>query len=279
MSIVRAFESRISTSMGEVCSKTWIGAASRAANSAPIFLLHDSLGCVELWRKFPERLAAELGRTVVAYDRIGFGKSAPHPEKLASTFVHDEATSTFKAVADYFGIERFVVFGHSVGGGMAVEIASQFPLACEALITESAQAFVEDRTLKALEMAKLDFMRPGQIDRLKKYHGDKAEWVLSAWIDTWLSPEFAGWSLDQPAQKVTIPLLAIHGENDEYGSSEHPFRIASQVKGPSTVRMLSRCGHVPHKEVPEAVLSMVSRLLVSAESGSISRTSSTHGTT
>lgn len=265
MSDHRAFETRISTSMGEVCAKTWIGAASKAANSAPIVLLHDSLGCVELWRDFPERLAAELGRNVVAYDRIGFGKSAPHPGELASTFIHDEATSTFKLVADHFGIERFVVFGHSVGGGMAVEIASQFSLACEALITESAQAFVEDRTLEGLERAKLDFKRKGQIDRLKKYHGDKAEWVLSAWIDTWLSPKFAGWSLDRPAQRVTIPLLAIHGENDEYGSSEHPLRIASQVKGPSTVRILPGCGHVPHREVPEAVLSLVSGLLASAE--------------
>jgi hypothetical protein len=59
----------------------------------------------------------------------------------------------------------------------------------EALITMSAQAFPEERTLQGIRVAKAQFDNDGQVERLKRYHGDKARWVLDAWIETWLHPE------------------------------------------------------------------------------------------
>ena len=52
-----------------------------------ILLFHDSIGCVELWRDFPAKLAIATGRAVVAYDRLGFGRSDACDEPLARTFV------------------------------------------------------------------------------------------------------------------------------------------------------------------------------------------------
>ncbi|HBZ05569.1 MAG TPA: alpha/beta hydrolase, partial [Massilia sp.] len=49
---------------------------------------------------------------------------------------------------------RFAAFGHSVGGGMAVHCAARHPEQCLALVTESAQAFVEERTLAGIREAK-----------------------------------------------------------------------------------------------------------------------------
>jgi pimeloyl-ACP methyl ester carboxylesterase len=40
---------------------------------APIVLIHDLLGSVELWRDFPSQVAIATGHPVVAYDRLGFG--------------------------------------------------------------------------------------------------------------------------------------------------------------------------------------------------------------
>lgn len=261
MTAIQSREDRIPTARGEVYSKSWSSDTAVSGRAAPIVLLHDSLGCVDLWRDFPERLAAVTGRTVVAYDRIGFGRSVASSGHLPLTFVQDEATSTFKTVIDHLRVDRFVAFGHSVGGGMAIEIAGQFPRACEALITESAQAFVEERTREGIRQAQRNFALPGQLDRLRKYHGDKAEWVLNAWIDTWLSPQFANWSIEQTAGKILCPLLAVHGQNDEYGSIIHPTRIAMQSKGESTVEIVPECGHVPHREHPATVLDLVSGFL------------------
>ena len=58
---------------------------------APVVLLHDALGCVTLWRDLPDRLCHELGREVIASDRLGFGASDPRPEAPGPTFLEDEA--------------------------------------------------------------------------------------------------------------------------------------------------------------------------------------------
>jgi pimeloyl-ACP methyl ester carboxylesterase len=190
---------------------------------------------------------------VIAYDRLGFGKSDPYPGQLGIDFIREEAQVAFPALCDQLEFDRFVGFGHSVGGGMAIAAAAAFPARCQAVVTESAQAFVERRTTESISDAKRAFAQESQLDRLKKYHGDKAEWVLNAWIETWLSPAFAGWNLDEDLAGVQCPVLAIHGENDEYGSVAHPERIGALARGPATVAILRACGHVPHREKEAAV--------------------------
>ncbi|WP_257386151.1 alpha/beta fold hydrolase [Tahibacter caeni] len=249
-----AEELQIHTEHGRLFAKRWRAATATQIGRAPIVLFHDSLGCVELWRDFPQRLAAAAGRGVVAYDRLGFGRSDPHPGKLGRGFIEAEADGGFRVLSEQLEIDRFIAFGHSVGGGMAVACAARHGDACRALVTESAQAFVEDRTVHGLRAARTAFAEPGQFDRLRRYHGDKAAWVLSAWIDTWLAVDFADWNLDATARQVRCPTLAIHGDQDEYGSVLHPQRIAELTAGPAALRILDGCGHVPHKERPETVL-------------------------
>ena len=93
---------------------------------------------------------------------------------------------------------------------------------------------------------------------LVKYHGDKAGWVVGAWTDTWLAPEFANWNLDGALARIRCPVLAIHGERDEYGSVKHPERIAS---GRGRAEILRNVGHVPFCENEEHVLDMIRRFL------------------
>ena len=131
---------------------------------------------------------------------------------------------------------------------MAVNVAARHASDCRALITESAQAFAEDRTVAGVADAKRGFAEPGQLDRLKKYHGEKAAWVLSAWVDNWLSPAFTDWTLDEALRQVRCPVLALHGEVDEYGSPAHPERIAALTGGRHL--LLENCGHVPPRAKP-----------------------------
>lgn len=110
---------------------------------------------------------------------------------------------------------------------------------CEALITESAQAFVEDKTGAGIIEAKELFKQPEPFERLQRYHGEQTRWVLDAWIDTWLSPEFSDWSLKETLPQVRCPTLAIHGSEDEYGSNLPPEKIARLVSGPSQMENLA----------------------------------------
>ena len=258
---VTATDYWITTERGKLFARTWVASNPRSDTKPAILLFHDSLGCVELWRDFPEQLAVATRRSVIAYDRLGFGRSDAHPGTLAMTFIRDEAATDVPRLSETLGLDTIVAFGHSVGGGMAVATAARWPECCAALITEAAQSFIEERTLAGLRAARVEFERPGQLERLERYHGAKARWVLDAWLETWLDPAFAGWRLDDDLQRVRCPTLALHGDQDEYGSVEHPARIAGLTQGPARAVILDGCGHVPHREQSMRVLSEVARFL------------------
>ena len=245
---------------GRIFARRWQPVAPNHA-LAPIVMLHDSLGCVELWRNLPADLCRATGRTVIAYDRLGFGRSDPRGARPSLDFIAEEATRYFPALREQLGLNRFVALGHSVGGGMAIHCAAQAPEACEALVTIAAQTFPEDRTLQGIRAAEALFQDAAQVDRLSRYHGDKTRWVLDAWIGNWLHPGFADWSLAGVLPKVTSPVLVIHGELDEYGSPRHPQMIGQLSIGPAQVALLPGVAHVPQREQPAQVLTLMADFL------------------
>jgi pimeloyl-ACP methyl ester carboxylesterase len=254
---VVAVDHRVTHGNGSIFVRIWTDPSAPLKSLAPIVLLHDSLGCVELWHDFPAKLAAASGHPVIAYDRLGFGRSDPRLDSLMPTFISDEAESYFPVIREQLGIRRFILFGHSVGGPMAVHCAGRFPEDCEAIITESAQAMIEEQTLTAIRAAKAQFSADDKFSRLEKYHGKKAKWVLDAWTETWLAPQFASWSLVDALGQVAAPILVMHGGDDEYGSIRQPELIAQWSRSDAQVKIIPDCRHVPHREQPSQVLHLV----------------------
>lgn len=248
---------------GRLFARVWTPASDTSTHLAevPIILFHDSLGCVDLWRDFPAELCSATGRRVIAYDRLGFGRSEPRDGKLAMDFIADEAKTYFPVVREQLGFQKFIACGHSVGGAMAVNCAARYTADCAALITVAAQVFPEDRTLQGILLAKEQFKDDMQVERLKKYHGEKARWVLDAWIETWLDPAFASWSLTSVLPQVSCPVLALHGIDDEYGSTCHPELIGQLCAGRSRVEIIPDTCHMPHRERPEMVIKLVSEFI------------------
>lgn len=244
---------------GQVFVRQWTADRS---SGVPIILLHDSLGSVEQWRSFPEALATATSRNVIAYDRLGFGRSTLRTSPAEAGFIDEEAQIYLPAIVAALGLSHYVLFGHSVGGGMALVAAAISGSHCAAVITESAQAFVEERTLSGIRDAKNAFESEDQFSKLTKWHGERASWVLAAWSEVWLAPAFRGWSLDPYLGKVRSPVLALHGDSDEFGSCEFPRRITQGVHGLARMEILSPCGHVPHREREGDVLGLVQRFLV-----------------
>jgi pimeloyl-ACP methyl ester carboxylesterase len=258
---VTASDHWIATGRGKLFARTWVPSHQPGHDDATIVLFHDSLGSVDLWRGFPQQLAVATRRTVVAYDRLGYGRSDSHLGPLSLNFIREEAVTVVPQLREALDLGAMIPFGHSVGGAMAIATAARLSEHCLAVVTESSQSFVEDRTVSGLRAARADFELPGQLERLARYHGAKAHWVLKAWIETWLNPAFSDWCLDDDLLGVHCPVLALHGDLDEYGSLEHPERIARLTRGPSRAVILDGRGHVPHREEPRRVLDEVTRFL------------------
>nr|WP_244314206.1 alpha/beta fold hydrolase [Pannonibacter sp. XCT-53] len=237
----------------------------RKADLAPIILLHDSLGCIALWRDLPERLARRTGRTVIAYDRPGFGQSQRLHARPAPDFVEGEALGTFADVLAGLRIDTFIAAGHSVGGGMTLAIAAAWPDRCRAAITIAAQSVLEDRTRAGIRAAEAEFANPAMREKLARYHGARTDWVLDAWIGSWLSPAFDGWSLDAVLPAIRQPLLLIHGAQDEYGSPAQLQRIADRARGPVQSLLIEDAGHFPHRSHEAETLAAITAFLAEVE--------------
>jgi len=234
----------VPTDRGRLYVKTW---TPPAAAGAPILLFHDSLGCVALWRGFPAALAVATGRPVIAYDRLGFGRSDRRDDRLTPDFVAQEGAAAPALLRAALGEGRFVAFGHSVGGGMAAQVGATFGPRCEAVVCVSSLAFVDERGRAGIRRESAAFTAPGGLDRLARHHGDKAKWVLDAWVGTWLAPAFDDYDFDAALAACLCPVLALQGDRDEYGGPEHPARIAAAARR-GTMRVIADCGHFPHRE-------------------------------
>ena len=228
---------------------------------APVILIHDSLGCVDLWRKFPAELAVALHRPVIAYDRAGYGCSSELDALPFGNFILDEANLIIPALRSALGITDYFLFGHSVGGSIALHGAGLDKEHCLGVICESAQAFLEQKTIDAIELAKQEFADPSQFARLVRWHGKKAQWVLDAWTDVWLEPSKSDWKLSDSLPSIHCPALILHGDRDEFGSNAFPESIAKWAGAQSEIVMFANCGHVPHREYPSLVLESVTTFI------------------
>lgn len=258
---VQTTEQWIETPEGKLYARIWTPEGLEAAK-APIIMLHDSLGCVDLWRDLPAQISSATSRTVITYDRLGFGKSDTRHDQPSLDFIAEESKTGFPALKEQLGINQFIAFGHSVGGGMSINIAARYPEDCVGLITIAAQTFLEDRTVEGINAANEQFKDPKQIERLQKYHGSKARWVLEAWTENWLHPDFTAWTLNDVIPKVKAPTLTIHGRHDEYGTTAHPELIRKLCQN-ARIEILEDGFHMPHREQPERIVGMVARFLES----------------
>lgn len=255
---MRIADSLVDTPRGRLAVRCW---RPDGARRAPILMIHDSLGCIALWRGLPKALAEATGRAVIAYDRPGFGASEAAGGAPNADFIAAEMAWHLPPLGAALGFDRVVLFGHSVGGAMAVHGAGDFQDRCDALVTVATQAFVEDLTLAGIRAAERAFADPAAFDRLRRHHGDRTRAVLDGWIGAWTAPGFAGWSLVDALPRVRCPALVIHGDRDEYGSLAHPNRIAGGIAGPVRLQIMPGAGHFPHRAREAEVVAMVADFL------------------
>ena len=217
-----------------------------------ILMLHEGLGCVAMWRHFPERVAATTGCRVVAWSRAGYGHSQPYSESRTSRYMHREALEALPALLAELGVERPLLFGHSDGASIALIFAGAFPEVPAGVIAMAPHEFVEEETLAGISAAKAAWTATDLPHKLARHHAD-APRVFAEWNDTWLAPDFRDWSIEEYLPAIRCPVLAIQGEDDEYATMRQIDIIAEQVSDTMLLK-LSHCGHSPHRDQPALVL-------------------------
>lgn len=226
----------------------------RPGSPAMVFL-HEGLGSISMWRDFPQRVADATGCEALLYSRRGYGQSTPLSAPRAVDYMHDEALKTLPAILDALEVESPYLFGHSDGGSISLIHAGGAGRALSGVIVMAPHVFVEDVALENIRIAG-DAYRLGDLrGRLARHHAN-VDSAFNGWNDIWLNPDFRGWNIEGYLPDIACPVLAIQGEDDEYGTMEQLDRIARGARDVEQVK-LADCRHSPHKDQPDAVIDAV----------------------
>src|SRR5207237_403451 len=116
-----------------------------------LVFLHEGLGCVAMWRDFPERLAGETGCGALVYSRAGYGNSDPIELPRPVGFMHKEALVTLPQVLEAFEIREAILIGHSDGGSISIiHAGGTSDPRLRGLILEAPHVFVEEVGLESI---------------------------------------------------------------------------------------------------------------------------------
>ena len=224
-----------------------------------LVLLHEGLGSVAMWREFPGRLAHATGCNAVVYSRYGYGQSDPLRGDRDVRYMHDEALVALPQILDALSIERPILVGHSDGGSIALIHAGAGRRALTGVVTLAAHVLVEDISVASIAAAKTAYETTDLRAKLARYHGD-VDSAFWGWNRIWLDPDFRAWNIEEFLPRITCPVLAIQGEDDEYGTMEQMRRIGARVPDAELLE-LEDCRHSPHRDQPDAVLEAITRFV------------------
>ncbi len=150
------------------------------------------------------------GFSVFLFDYRGYGRSEGRPSEEG---LYQDALAAYTYLTDNRRVasEGLVIFGRSLGGAVAAEIASQQPAA--GLVLESAFPSVE---------------------ALAKFHylGLPVHWLLGA-----------RFTLVDRLPRISVPILVIHGDRDDIVPLQLGQQVFDAARDPKTFYLVSGAGH------------------------------------
>lgn len=238
-----------------------VGLEGRCIGPAPeeaptIVMLHEGLGCVRLWRDVPEKLAAATGHGVFVYSRRGYGQSDPVPLPRPLDYMTREAVDVLPKLLDEIGFRTGVLLGHSDGASIAaLYLGNIQDHRVRGLILLAPHFFTEPGGLASIAEAKVAYDTGDLKPRLAKYHAD-VEGAFRGWNDAWLAPGFKDWNIEDAIDYIRVPVLAIQGADDQYGTLAQ-IDALEKLYSPLDRVILNACGHAPHLEQPDKTLAEI----------------------
>jgi pimeloyl-ACP methyl ester carboxylesterase len=246
-------------------------AQPRAPRGNDLVMLHEGLGSVSMWRGFPQQLAQATGCRTLIYSRYGYGRSSPLEAPRGVDYMHEEARVWLPAILERLDIRRPILFGHSDGASIALIHAASAASEVTGVMALAPHVKVEEVSVRSIAATKAAYLQSDLPARLSRHHED-ADSAFWGWNRIWLDPAFRSWNIEALLPSIRCPILAIQGEDDEYGTMEQIAAIARAV--PHTrLLALPACRHSPHRDQPEAVLAAAAQFTAGVVSA---RRSPTH---
>ncbi len=251
--------------------------AYRTGGTGPVVLLvHGMAGSSSTWTPVLDDLAEHV--TVVVPDLPGHGRS----EKPRGDYSLGAQASILRDLLVMLGHERATVVGQSLGGGIAMQLAYQYPERCERLGLVCAGGLGAEvmPLLRALTLPGAEYVMPlamqpfvrSSVEAVTGWVGKIGLRPAPATVEMWraytslMDPETREAFLqtlravvDVKGQRVSardrlhlaarMPTLIVWGENDPVIPVAHAYEAHEAMPG-SRLEVLPGLGHFPHCEDP-----------------------------
>ena len=266
--------------------------AYRVAGKGPVLLLvHGMAGSSLTWRHVMPALARRF--TVLAPDLLGQGQS----DKPRGEYSLGAYANTLRDLMDALGHERATVVGQSLGGGVAMQLAYQFPERCERLVLVNSGGLGREVTLylRMLTLPGFESLFPLFCSPPLRDAGDRvAAWLrragrrsTPAGQEIWRSYasladaesrraffrslrdviDFRGQAvsaLGRLHRAAQLPTLIVWGAQDPFIPVSHAVAAHEAIPG-SRLEIFDGVGHYPHCEAPERFVEVLVDFLASTE--------------
>jgi pimeloyl-ACP methyl ester carboxylesterase len=268
----------------------------RAAGSGPaLLLLHGIANSSDTWAAVAPLLSRHY--TVIAPDLLGHGESAT-PRGDYSLGAH---ASGARDVVTALGHERVTVVGHSLGGGIAMQFAYQFPERTERLVLVSSGGLGREvhLLLRAASLPGADYVLPALTSQRLVGMGRDLGGLLArvglrpsgdisvlargfaeldntgsrqAFLHTLRSVVEPGGQRVSATNRLglaaELPSLIVWGEEDSIIPPSHGQAAHEAMPG-SRLELFAGAGHMPHHHDPERFAAILSDFCASTESASL----------
>ncbi|MCW8889245.1 MAG: alpha/beta hydrolase, partial [Sedimenticola sp.] len=94
---------------------------------------------------------------------------------------------------------------------------------------------------------------------------DHTEDTFNRWCGIWLDPHFKIWNIESSLPGIRVPILALMGEADQYGTLAQIDTIKRALPELTDRVVLAECGHSPHLEQPGQALAQIHQWLRQAD--------------
>jgi pimeloyl-ACP methyl ester carboxylesterase len=134
------------------------------------------------------------------------------------------------------------------------------------LVTIAAHFVVEDLNIASIRGIKVDYEAGVLRQRLARYHRD-VDVAFRGWNDAWLDPRFRDFDITGFLPHIQVPVLALQGAVDPYGSDAQLRVFEANVRVPITVQVIPDARHSPHLEAPDATLTAITDFVANLPRG------------
>jgi pimeloyl-ACP methyl ester carboxylesterase len=209
-------------------------------NGQPVLLLHGSLGSSEEFNYLAPVLVA-AGYRVVAMDCRGRGRSAWGDMPIT----YEQMAADAVGLLDHLGIATADVVGVSDGAAISLDLATHYSERLDRVV-----AYATILTPEGIQFVESDQMPPFEyfiaMYRLLAPEPERFEELLGVLDElTTAGPNYS----EAELKSITVPVLILDGEADEFITSDQPVRMAALIPG-STLVIMPGTGHFAQWAIP-----------------------------